>query len=388
MLTALAVLFWISVSLLFYIELGYALLLWLITRFKQPVPSPLTDFEPTLTVLIAAHNEEKAISARLENVLAQGYPAKKLQVIVASDGSTDCTDEIVRSYSKWGILLVRAETHSGKISALRAAESAIQGEVVVFNDADSTLLPESLQKLARHFYNPLIGAVSGCELRPANNRQGKGRGEGLYNRIETLVKRLESKGCNQVLLHGGIFAMRRELLPFVPDHLTHDAIVPARLVLDGYRVAYEPEAISLEAYELDSRQDWHRRIRTVMQAYQSYIYVKEALNPFRAGFFAVQIWSHRFLRWFVLPLLLITLTSSLLLAQHSLVYLALAGLQVLVYMAAGVGLLLDRAGKRPAIFYFPFYFTYIHTAAFFALWLSWRGQKVSTWQPATRSGTS
>jgi hypothetical protein len=122
-----------------------------------------------------------------------------------------------------------------------------------------------------------------------------------------------------------------------------------------------------------------------MQAYQSYLYVKDALNPLKSGFYALQIWSHRFLRWFVLPILVITFVSSLLLAGDSLLYLTLAGLQALAYLAAGVGYLLDRVGQRPALFYFPFYFVYIHSAAFYALWLSWRGQKVSAWRPAARN---
>ncbi len=343
------------------------------------------NYEPTLTVLIAAHNEADIIGARLDNVFDQAYPIDKLQVIVASDWSTDSTDDIVRKYSDQEVLLCRATQRGGKIAALRAAEPYICGEVIVFSDADSTFLPGSLQKLARHFSDAKLGAVSGREVRPPGKRQANGRGEGLYNRLETQVKRLEAKVGNQVLLHGGIFAIRRELLPYVPDHLTHDAIVPARLVLDGYRVGYEPDAISLEAYELDSHQDWLRRIRTVMQAYQSYQYVRQVLNPLRSGFYAVQVWSHRLLRWLVLPFLAIIFVSSALLAVHSMLYLVLVGLQLLAYLVATVGFLLDRADRRPAFFYFPFYFMYLHSAAIYALWLSWKGQKITTWRPAVRS---
>ena len=376
-------LLWGAIATLFYVEIGYVLLLWLVARFKRP-GAKLKESEPDLTVLIAAYNEVNVIGKRLENVLSQDYPAEKLQVIVASDASTDGTDEIVSGFAGRGVHLVRVEGHGGKIAALRAAEPSIQGKVVVLSDADSTFLPGALRNLVRHFGDPKVGAVTGREVRPPSKEEGKGRGEGLYNRIETTVKRLEGRVGDQVLLHGGICAVRRELLPHVPDHLTHDAIVPARLVLDGYRVVYEPEAVSIEAYELDSRQDWRRRIRTVMQAYQSYLYVKDALNPLKSGFYALQIWSHRFLRWLVLPILAITFVSSLLLAGHSVIYLTLAGLQALAYLAAGIGWLLDRVGKRPALFYFPFYFVYIHSAALYALWLSWKGQKVSAWRPASR----
>jgi cellulose synthase/poly-beta-1,6-N-acetylglucosamine synthase-like glycosyltransferase len=377
-------LFWGGIAFLFYVEIGYALLLWLASRFIKPEKKQM-DYEPGLTVLIAAYNEEDVISARLENLLSQEYPRNKLQVIVASDGSTDRTDEIVRGYSERNVLLVRAEGRGGKIAALRVAEPAIQGEVVIFSDADSTFLPSALKSLARHFSDPKVGAVTGREVRPPGKLKGKGQGEGLYNRIETQVKRLEGRVGNQVLLHGGICAVRQELLPYVPDHLTHDAIVPARLVLDGFRVVYEPEAVSMEAYELDSRQDWQRRIRTVIQAYQSYLYVKQVLNPLRSGFYAVQVWSHRFLRWLVLPMLIITFVSNALLAIDSRLYFYLLDMQLLAYLASGVGYALDRMGRQHIFFYFPFYFMYIHAAAFYALWLSWRGQKVTTWRPAARS---
>ena len=381
----LGIVFWLGLAYLAYVEVGYLLLLFSLSKLMQFKPTAVSlqqDFQPALTVLVAAYNEEAVIGERLENILAQGYPLGLLQVIVASDQSTDRTDEIVQGYAARGVLLCRAAQHGGKIAALRDAEPHITGQVVVFTDADAMFQPGALRKLARHFADPKVGAVSGRETRPGASPTGMGKGEGLYNRIETLVKTLESRLGDQVLLHGGIFAMRRELLPYVPDHLTHDAIVPLDLVLKGYRVSYEPEATTVEAYHLDSKQDWRRRIRTVAQAYQSYLYVREAMSPLKTGFYALQVWSHRFVRWFVFPVLTVVLLSNLLLWGQAPVYRVLAVLQGLCYVCAGVGFLLDRAGKRPVIFYFPFYFVYIHLAAFYAIWLTWRGEKVTTWRTA------
>jgi cellulose synthase/poly-beta-1,6-N-acetylglucosamine synthase-like glycosyltransferase len=379
----LSLLFWLSLAYLLYVEVGYLLLLWLISRFRPaPLPPP-TQIPPSLTVLVAAHNEEQVIAARLDNLLAQDYPPELLEIIVASDHSTDRTDSIVQSYSDRRVRLSRSTVHGGKIAALRQAEPLIQGDIVVFTDADAFFQPAALQHLANHFADPKVGAVSGREQRPTG--AGAAKGEGLYNRLETLVKRLESHVGDQVLLHGGIFAMRRQLLPFVPDHLTHDAIVPLQLVLGGFRVLYEPQAVSIESYPLDTRQDWQRRIRTVMQAYQSYLYVKTALNPLRAGFFALQVISHRFMRWFVLPVLLLAWLSNLLLFPLSPIYQVIFIAQLLCYALAGVGFVLDRLGQRPpAVFYFPFYFLYIHLAAFSALLKTWQGRTVATWRPAQR----
>lgn len=374
---------WLGLAYLAYVEVGYLLVLYIASKLKPRVSQPPGEAQPTLTILIAAHNEESVIGQKLDNLLEQAYPPELLQIIVASDHSTDRTDEIVQSYASRGVILSRAPEHAGKIAALRAAEPLITGQVVLFTDADSFFQPGALVNLARHFSDPQVGAVSGRETRPVTSQ---GKGEGLYNRIETLVKRLEGKVGDQVLLHGGIFAMRRELLPYVPNHLTHDAIVPLQLVLKGYRIRYEPEAVSEEAYNLDTRQDWTRRIRTVMQAYQSYQYVKDALNPAKTGFYALQVLSHRFMRWFVFPVLLLVFISNLLLLPVSPIYQAIFILQALCYFLALIGFLLDRAGKQITIFYFPFYFLYIHLAAFNAILLTWRGSQVATWHPAQRMG--
>ena len=337
-----------------------------------------------MTILIAAYNEEAVIGGKIENTLALRYPAEKRQIIVVSDGSTDRTDEIVRGCAAAGVILHRVTQRGGKVPALRSAERLVTGEVVLFSDADSTYDPQVLQKLVRHFSDPQVGAVSGHETRIASASTGKGKGEGLYARLDNAVKRLEGQVGSQVMVNGGFFAIRRDLLPFIPDHLTHDGIVPPALYLQGYRTAYEPEATSIEVYALDSAADFRRRIRTVLQAAQSYLYVPAALNPFRTGFYAIQIWSHRFLRWLVLPVLALILAASLWLTPRSPFYLACTAAQGLCYGLALCGWILDRRGQRPTFCYFPFYFLYIHTAAFAAVILALSGRRITTWRPTQR----
>lgn len=263
-------------------------------------------------------------------------------------------------------------------------EGLISSEIVVFTDADLTFKPDAIQMLACHFGDRSVGAVSGSETRPSNGSSGKGKGEGLFNQIELLIKVYEEKVGNQVMVHGGIFAVRRDLLPFVPDHLSHDAIVPLKLTLQGYRTIYEPKAVSIEPYELGASQDWIRRVRTVLQAIQSYLYVKEALNPLKTGFYALQIWSHRFTRWFVFPVLIVAFFSNLVLAPHSIFYALMLVAQFVCYVFALIGLILDKANKRPAVFYYPFYFVYIHLAVFLAVILALWGKKIKVWEPTKR----
>ena len=375
----LKILIWTGFFYLVYVEVGYLVLLWFLSMFSKPHNIPEGNFQPPLTVLIAAHNEEAVIARKLEDTLAQGYPPHLLQIIVASDHSTDRTDHIVRSYADRGVVLCRSDQHAGKIAALRAAEPLITGDIVLFTDADAFFQPGAIPNLVRRFVDPKVGAVSGREIRPTTTPEGKGKGEGIFNRIENLVKQLESRVGNLVVLHGGIFAMRRELLPYVPNHLTHDGIVPSKLTLEGYIVAYEPTAISVEEYNLNTRQDYQRRIRSVIQAFQSYLFVSDALNPLKTGFFALQVWSHRIMRWFVFPVLVLVLFTNLILLAQSPFYIITALLQGLCYLLAFIGLLLDRMGSQPTLFYIPFYFVYIHLAVFWAILLSWRGVNISTW---------
>jgi cellulose synthase/poly-beta-1,6-N-acetylglucosamine synthase-like glycosyltransferase len=367
-----------------YIEFGYTLLMRVLAVFKTPI-TPLPDNRtPTVTLLIAAHNEEQVIGSRLENALALDYPQGKLQILVVSDGSSDRTNEIVASYADRGVALCAHVQRRGKVPALRDAEPLIQNEIVVFSDADSQYQPDAVQKLVRHFSDPSVGAVSGHEKRLPSSESGNGRGEGLYARYDNYLKALEGVVGSQVMVNGGIFAIRKSLLPFVPDHLTHDGIVPPSLVLTGHRVAYEPEAVSVETYALDSSQDLTRRIRTVQQAFQSYLSLPKALNPRMTGLFAVQVWSHRILRWFVFPLMLVLLASNLLLALRSRFFRITVIMQGLFWAMALAGRILDRRGRRPAACYIPFYFLYIHYAAWIAVWRSLTGGKVAIWNPTIR----
>jgi len=377
----LGLVFWLGLLFLAYVEFGYLVLLWLVARLRS-TSVPESDSKPSVTLLIAAHNEAQVIGQKIENTLALSYPRDKLQVIVVSDGSEDGTAEITRTFSSGGIQIHAFPRRQGKVPALRAVEDQIRGDVVVFSDADSMYQPDAIDKLVRPFANPQVGAVSGHEVRHAAGAEGKG--EGLYCRIDNWIKALEGQVGSQVMVNGGFFAIRRHLMPHVPDHLTHDGIVPPSLFLQGYRTAYASDALSFEAYSLDSREDWRRRIRTVLQAVQSYLYVPSAMNPLRTGFYALQIWSHRFFRWLVFPVLLILLLTNVLLIERSPLYAAMALCQVVCYLFAAVGLILDRFDRRPVMFYFPFYFLYLHAAAFLALVLALSGRTMTTWRPTKR----
>lgn len=376
-------LFWFSILWIIYATFGYALILWLITRFiHRPVFT--ADITPSVSFLIAAHNEEKVIAVKLENTLALDYPRDKLQIIVMSDASTDNTNEIVEGYTDRGVILKAIPMGGGKPNAMNLTFPMTTGDVILISDADSIYARDALKKLVRHFADPKVGAVTGEEVRiPVES--GSGAGEGIYVRLDNLIKRLEGQIGSMVMVNGGFVAIRRALFPVLDPALNFDLVWAPLLQLQGYITAYEPEAHSTEVYPLDTKGDFKRRLRTVLQAFYSYLSIPAALNPFRTGWYAVRLISHRFMRWFVFFWLGVALMTNMLLLRTSPIFIALLVLQLACYACALVGWGLDSFGKRIKIFYFPFYFVYIHLAAFVAVVQAIFGKRISTWNPTLRN---
>jgi glycosyltransferase involved in cell wall biosynthesis len=379
------VLFWFSLGWVVYASIGYLILLVVVSRFVRRSVAR-ADITPAVSLLIAAKNEESVVAQKLENSLALDYPRDKLEIVVMSDASTDRTDEIVRAFAGRGVILHAVSDGLGKPNAMNATVPMASGEIIVISDADSTYAPDALRKLARNFADPQVGAVTGEERRVAA-ADGAGMGEGLYCRLDNLIKRLEGRLGSMVMVNGGFVAIRRELYPFLDPHLNFDLVWAPLLKLQGYRTAYEPEAVSVETYPLDSESDFRRRVRTVLQAFYSYLSLPAALNPFRVGWYAFELFSHRFSRWFVLPWLLVALAANLVLASRGLFYRGLMTAQLVCYACSLIGWFLDRAGKRPLPFYVPYYFVYIHLAAFVAVLQALFGRRVASWTPTERDAT-
>ncbi len=381
-MTLVRAVFWLALGMIAYATVGYLALLQVVVLVKRR-PVVQVDITPGVSLIIAAHNEEGVIAGKLENSLALEYPSDRLQIIVASDRSTDGTDEIVRGFADRGVILSRVSDGQGKVNALNATVPLATGEVVVVSDADSTYAPDAIRKLVRNFADPEVGAVTGEERRVAA-ASGEGLGESLYVRLDNRIKRLEGQLGSAVMVNGGFFAVRRSLYPAIDPHLTHDAVVPSLLTLAGYRTAYEPEAISIEAYPLDAAGDFRRRVRTVLQAFSSYLSVPQALNPLRTGWYAVKLVSHRFSRWFVFPCLVVALVANGALASTGPPYGGLLAAQLICYGLALAGWLLDRSARRVRACYIPYYFVYVHLAAFIGVVQAMLGKRVATWTPTER----
>lgn len=376
-------LFWASCVGIAYPYVGYAALIWLIAKFRQD-PYLMSDRLPTVTVLVAAYNEEDVIARKIRNSLALDYPKEKLEILVVTDGCTDGTDAEIRRFSEAGVRLLSRPWRQGKVNALNAAIPLAKGEIVVCSDANAFFDPQNLKLLVRHFGDPRVALVAG-EKRIRDDGKAVSAGEGLYWRYESFLKRLDSSVSTALGATGEIFAIRRERFePLPPDAVIEDFVLSMRYVLEGYRVVYEPKAISWEEASPSFREEFKRKVRIIAGGWQSVIWLRALLSP-RYGLVAFQYLSHRVLRWMVVPFLLpLAFISNLMLASEPL-YAVLLAAQVSLYAAAACGYHLQQRGIRWKFFYLPFYFVFLNVAALLGAYRYLTGKQPVTWEKVQRA---
>jgi len=330
-------------------------------------------------MIISAFNEAPVIERKLVNALELDYPKDRLEIWVSSDGSEDDTNEIVRRFARAcpRIHLVAYSVNRGKTAALMETVRTVPGSVsvVVFSDANSMYRRDALRKLTRNFADPRVGCVAG-ELA----YQGPS-GEATYRRYENRIKLAQSRLGAPLTAEGSIFAVRRSLVPEVEGTLLEDMIIPLRVAASGYRVVYEPEAVSIEDFRLDAQAQWQRRARIVNRAVRSLAAVPAAWNPFRGGLRVVHFVSHRVMRWLAPFFLLGGYVASvpLLWQNWPVKFVGVMGLIGLVWVAAGWAAL--RAGTRIVWLTLPFTFCVANVAAAVGVVTALVGVKRIRWTP-------
>jgi cellulose synthase/poly-beta-1,6-N-acetylglucosamine synthase-like glycosyltransferase len=336
-----------------------------------------------VTVIIAAFNEEKDIAGKLEMMLALAYPAKR-QIIVASDCSTDRTHDIVKSFSGRGVELVVLPARAGKTAAQNVAVQHARGDILVFTDATTQLAPDAVRKLVEPFADPRIGCVGAQLEYQSEGGTAVGRGGGLYWRYEKLIKQLESRANSLIGVSGCLYAVRRSLYsPIAPD-LISDLVIALDIFSGGHVTAYVPGAVAFERTHEHAGREFAMRSRVVVRSIHALVQRARLLNPFHSGFFALQLWSHKVLRYLVPELLIAILLLSVWLAvqpgPRALFYQALAALQLLGYAAVPALYVLGRRlNIRTGSLSAPFYFMLANAAALWALISYLRGARDVTW---------
>lgn len=333
---------------------------------------------PSVTLIVAAHNEERRIAEKLTNSLAIDYPHDKLEILVASDCSTDDTDKIVRHTQ--GVELVRADQHLGKEYAQSLAVKAASGEILVFSDTATTVPSEALRNLAEVFSDPQIGAVSSEDRFVSED--GVLAGEGLYVRYEMWLRSLESQRAGLVGLSGSFFAARAVVCKdwdIVSPSDFNTALNCARQALVAVS---SPEVIGIYKDIQDPAKEYARKVRTVIRGMTAIARAPEVLNPFRFGLFSFQVWSHKIMRWLVPWFMLALLIASATAPNNGFVVLLLIG-QLAFYSVALLAWL-SPVVRRNALARIVFFFMQVNIAIAQAGVQFLTGKRITTWKPSVR----
>jgi cellulose synthase/poly-beta-1,6-N-acetylglucosamine synthase-like glycosyltransferase len=378
------IIFWLSVIALFYTYIGYPLFVYLYARFR-PRQAKKGEFSPSVTVIITAYNEEKDIRAKLENTLALDYPKEKLEILVASDGSTDSTDEIVKEFAPRGVRLFRQEGRLGKTMAQNTAVTLASGEIILFSDATTMYKPNVLQVLLPNFADETIGCAAGKLIYVNPNDSGIGDGAQSYWNYETFLKQNESRACSLIGVSGCLYAVRKSAYVPMYAEACSDFLIATKVYEQGLRTIYEPDAVCTEETNDQTKKEMRMRVRIITQTFTDLWRHRYMMNPFRSGFYAIQLISHKVFRYSVPLFLLTALFSSGVTAYYSFFYAIIFLLQVVFYATAGVSWILEKSGLRIRLLVLPQYFVLTNLASVIAAYQFLRGERYATWQPIRSS---
>jgi cellulose synthase/poly-beta-1,6-N-acetylglucosamine synthase-like glycosyltransferase len=370
--------FWLCLFLVFFAYFGYPFSLLLIKTVRRKKVQRKNE-DPSVTLVITAFNEEKRIRDKLENSLALEYTADKLQILIASDGSTDATNEIVQSYADKGIELLEVVKRGGKENAQKEAVGYARGDVIVFSDVATILEARGIQEIVANFADPSIGCVSSEDR--LIGQDGKPGGEGFYVKYEMWLRRLESEVNSLVGLSGSFFAARKEVCQDFSGDVQSDFRTLLSSMKLGLRGVSDPRAIGSYLDIADEKREFERKVRTVLRGLTVFFKHLEFLNVFKYGLFAYQFFCHKLLRWLVPFLLIALLLSNAVLAVSSWFYLLLLIGQLSFY---GIGIYGWLTQSLTGILKIPMFFLVVNTAIAVAWWQYLTGKRVVLWTPSER----
>lgn len=385
----------LATLILYWIYDGYGRFLQLMVLLKRDESQAITALEPkgvesrneyrwpTMTVLLTVHNEETIVRRRIENILQCDYPAGCLTVLIASDGSTDSTNEIVQSFFDRGVRLLESPG-LGKTGTQNAAIRSIESDLIAFTDADILFDADWCKQIARRFQNPQVGAVDGRALYEAPTSDALQVSQGFYWTYELKLRLLESQLGILAVVAGACFAIRRNLFVTMDPAIGEDCIVPLDIVTQGFRVVHEPLAISRFDSEEDSSITLRRRIRMTLRNWQGTWTRSHLLNPLRHPGYAFALWSHKLLRW-LSPLFLATASccsmAQLIVAPSlasALIFAPFGGL----FALAGIGWISARRHLRVPGTGAAYSFLLANVAFLIGIWRAVTGHRIHSYRNA------
>lgn len=374
-------LFWFGFGLIVYSYVLYPMAVAIAALGSRHFWKRSDDCLPSVTLIISAYNEERVIEEKLRNSLALEYPKELLEVIVASE-STDATNNIVKRYANRGVRLCAFPGRRGKRATLYRVLPTVRGEITLFSDANALYRPDVISRIVRNFADPAVGCVIGRMRYVDPSKTIGGQGEGLYWNYDLWFRRHANRIPGMVPgINGAIFAIRTSLyMPYSEDR-GDDYELCTRIVIHGHRAVFEPDAVAEEKASETTVQQFKRKSRLVRwNTVSSLLLLREAIQ-LRRWTVALQIMSHRLLRYVMPVWLILSLFGAAVLARNSTFYTAAFFAQVTFYLVALVGLAADMLGVRlPKICLIPSYFLMVNSAAVAGLAAGVTKGQATTWQ--------
>ena len=394
-MVALKTAFWICAFLVFYTYLGYGMLLWLLVRLKRIVRGkverrtlPTDDAElPEVTFMVCAYNEQDVVDMKMKDIHQLDYPKNKLHITWVTDGSSDNTNERLKAYPDVDIIFT--PERKGKTAALNHGLSMIKSSITVMTDANTMVNTGAIKEIVRLMEDPKVACVAG-EKRVMARYEGQAaaEGEGLYWKYESALKRMDSELYSAMGAAGELNAIRTALFEPMPENaLLDDFVMSMKMVDKGYKIAYTSDAYAMEYGSADLQEESKRKRRIAAGGLQSCWWLRKMMNPFRRPVVAFQFVSHRVLRWSITPfalMALIPINVALVMMKAGTIYTASWILQIVFYLAALCGYLLEQKGRRSKLLYVPYYFLFMNMNVFAGIPYLYSHRGGGTWEKAKR----
>jgi len=376
-----SILFWTSLSLIFYTYVLYPCILALIRIRFHELSEQSNSYHPSVTIVFAAYNEESVIEEKLMNIKRIDYPKGKIEVIVGSDGSVDRTNEMLTRHRPENLSVRVFDHRRGKAAVLNALLSEVKSEIVVFSDANTLYQPDTVGKLVQHFVDPSVGAVCGQLVLESVDGSSGGLAEASYWNYENMIKRMESDIQTTVGATGAVYAIRKNLYRPLPvgKLIMDDFLIALSIVQQGYRVKYEANALAREKASNSVAGEFRRKVRIGAANFHGISEFAQLLSP-RFGFVSFALWSHKIIRWFVPILLLVVIIAAAMLAPGSSFY-QLIFLSELAFIGfALIGLIAEKVNLNIGFFGLPYYFLAVNAALLVGFVKFVRGHQRPTWE--------
>lgn len=390
------IIFWLLLFLVFYAYLGYGILLYFLIKIKRAFGTKKqtdnADYEPEVTLFVAAYNEKDYVDAKVENGFSLAYPQSKIKQVWVTDGSDDGTPDLLKKYQENGVEVYHEDIRGGKIGAMNRGMQFVKTPIVIFSDGNTTLGKESVQRIVNLFSNPKVGCVSGEKRIFSKDKDTAAGTEGIYWKYESTLKKWDAELYSVVGAAGELFAIRTELFQKVEkDTLLDDFIISLRVAMKGYTIQYDPEAYAIETASANVKEELKRKVRIAAGGIQSIIRLSPLLNIFKYGTLSFQYISHRVLRWTVAPIslpLILILNGIIAYAEgftnFNCLYVWLFYAQIAFYILALSGWYLENKAIKVKALFVPYYFFIMNYAVLLGIKRYFKGSQSVNWERAKR----